>query len=68
MWFLDCFIPSDSTPLGRVHKFHPVNTYFHEDLGFLIEKAKKILEDKGTGISSIRIGKDSDGQCPMELQ
>ena len=63
-WYLDCFLDTNV-----VHRNHPVNTYYHEDLEVILDEARKILTNRNVnGIAFIRIGLDSDGQAPMQIE
>jgi hypothetical protein len=60
MFYLDCFIESD--------KNFPVNSYYDEDPERLAKAGAALLKINISGITGIRISKETKGMSPIKLE
>lgn len=63
MWFMDCFC--EAALLGNEF---PVNSYYHESLGILMQAGARLLQDPLSGIHEVSFARDTRGFSPMRLE
>jgi hypothetical protein len=63
IWYMDCYC--FHAICGDIF---PVNSYYGNDLEYLMKKGKELLEREISGIDKVSFARTSDGCSPIEIE